>query len=185
MLIILILIGVLILANGFFAGEEMALVTARQTRLKILAEKGDQSAAKVLAIQEKPSDFLATVQVGITLVGTAASAIKGAEIVNRLSLSIARVQGLAPYADGIALTMVILAITYFTLVFGELVPKRLAMRNAENLARNFIAPLNFLSRLAYLPMRALSYSADKVLKLIDSDATIQPSTSLEEIKMLS
>ncbi|NIV09899.1 MAG: DUF21 domain-containing protein, partial [Aliifodinibius sp.] len=69
------MIGLLILVNGFFACTEMALVTARQTRLKILADKGDLPATKVLAVQEKPSDFLATVQIGITLVGTAASAV--------------------------------------------------------------------------------------------------------------
>ena len=103
MLIILILIGVLILANGFFAATEMALVTARRTRLKMLAEKGDQPATKVLAVQDRPSDFLATVQIGITLVGTAASAVGGAQIVHGLSPYVARIQVLAPYADLIAL----------------------------------------------------------------------------------
>lgn len=184
MLIILILIGLLILVNGFFACTEMALVTARGTRLKILADKGDQPATNVLAVQEKPSDFLATVQIGITLVATAASAVGGAQIVYALSPYIAQINGLAPYADEIALAVVILAITYFTLVFGELVPKRLAIENAENLARTFIGPIGLLSRLTYLPMRVLSFSADNVLKLIGSDATIHPSTSQEEIVLL-
>jgi putative hemolysin len=184
MLFFMILIGVLILANGFFAGTEMALVTARRTRLKMLAEKGDQQATKVLGAQEKPSDFLATVQIGITLVGTAASTVGGAQIVRGLSLYVARIQGLAPYADGIALAIVILTITYFTLVFGELVPKRLALKNAENMARTLIGPLSLLSRLTYLPMRALSFSADNVLKLIGRDAPTHPSTSQEEIELL-
>jgi putative hemolysin len=184
MLIILILIGLLILVNGFFACTEMALVTARRTRLKVLADKGDQPATKVLAVQEKPSDFLATVQIGITLVGTAASAVGGAQIAHALSPHIANIKGLAPYADEIALAIVILAITYFTLVFGELVPKRLAIENAEKLARIFIGPIGLLSHLAYLPMRVLSFSADNILKLIGSDAAIHPSTSQEEIVLL-
>ena len=184
MLIVLILIGLLILVNGFFASAEMALVTARRTRLKILADKGDQPATKVLAAQDNPSDFLATVQIGITLVATAASAVGGAQIVSALSPYIAQIEGLAPYADEIALTMVILAITYFTLVFGELVPKRLAIENAENLARTFIGPIGLLSRLTYLPMRALAFSADNVLKIISRDSTIHPSTSQEEIVLL-
>lgn len=184
MLIILILIGLLILVNGFFACTEMALVTARQTRLKILADKGDLQATKVLAVQEKPSDFLATVQIGITLVGTAASAVGGAQIVHAISPYIAYIKGLAPYADEIALAIVILVITYFTLVFGELVPKRFAIENAEKLARTFIGPIGLLSHLTYLPMRVLSFSADNILKLIGSNATKHPSTSQEEIVLL-
>ena len=182
--IIVILIGILILANGIFAGTEMAIVTARRSRLKMLAGKGDQPATKVLAAQDNPSDFLATVQIGITLVGTAASAIGGAQIARGLSPYVARIQVLAPYADLIALAIVVLTITYLTLVFGELVPKRLALQNAENMARTLISPLMLLSRFTYLPMRALSFSADTVLKLIGSAATAHPSTSPEEIELI-
>jgi putative hemolysin len=184
MFIDVVLIGILILANGFFAASEMALVTTRRTRLKMIEKAGDQRAAKVLAVQDNPGNFLAMVQIGITLVGTTAAAVGGAEAVRILSPFIASIQRLAPYAQEIALVIVVVVITYFTLVFGELVPKRLAMRNAENMALSFIGPLGLLSRLAHLPIRALSFSADAVLKLIGSAAAQYPSTSPEEIELL-
>ena len=184
MFIDVVLIGILILANGFFAAAEMALVTTRRTRLKMLVTAGDQRAAKVLAVQDNPGDFLAMVQIGITLVGTTAAAVGGAEAVQILSPLIANIQRLAPYAQEIALVIVVVVITYFTLVFGELVPKRLAMRNAENMALLFTGPLGLLSRLAHLPIRVLSFSADAVLKLLGSAATQYPSTSPEEIELL-
>jgi len=184
MIIVLVLIGVLILANGFFVAMEMALVTARRTRLEIKAKDGDHKATQVLAVQDQPGDFLATVQIGITLVGTAASAVGGAGIVQALSPSIARVQGLAHYSDSLALALVIIAIAYLTLVFGELVPKRLALRNAEDIAMAFTSPLRILSHLTHLPMRVLTFSTDIVLKLIGSTGTQHPSTSPEEIELL-
>ena len=185
MIIDMVLIGVLILINGFFAATEMALVTVRRTRLKTLANSGNQRAAKALVIQNKPGDFLATIQISITLVGTAASAVGGAGIVRILSPIIARIQRLAPYAEGIALALVIVAIVYFTLVFGELVPKRLALRNAENITLSLIGPIDILSRLIHLPMRVLSFSTETVLKFIGSVATQHPSTSPEEIELLA
>jgi putative hemolysin len=184
MITVLVLIGVLILANGFFVAMEMALVTARRTRLEIKAKDGDHKATQVLAVQDQPGDFLATVQIGITLVGTAASAVGGAGIVRGLSPFIARVSGLAPYSDSLALALVIITIAYLTLVFGELVPKRLALRNAEDIAMAFTSPLRILSHLTHLPMRVLTFSTDIVLKLIGSTGTQHPSTSPEEIELL-
>ena len=178
------LIGILILINGFFAATEMALVTVRKTRLKALAENGDQRASSALQTQNHPGDFFSTVQIGITLVGTAASAIGGAEIVRLLSPMIAQLPGMAPFAEGIALACVVIAIVYFTLVFGELVPKRLALRNAERIILALISPIDKISRLIHLPMRLLSFSTDTVLRLIGSAATQHPSTSPEEIELL-
>lgn len=180
----LLLISVLILLNGFFAASEMALLTVRKTRLKTLAENGDRRANSALRIQDNPGDFLSTVQIGITLVGTAASAIGGVGIVRFLAPQIARLPVLEPYAEGIALTGVVLLIAYFTLVFGELVPKQLALLNAEKMALTLSAPLNMLSRLTYLPMRILSGSTEFVLKLIGSKEQSIPSTSSEEIELL-
>ena len=185
MLSVMVFIGVLIIINGFFVAMEMALVTARRTRLEIMAEDGDDRANQVLAFQDQPGDFLATVQIGITLVGTAASAVGGAGLVQMLSPLIARVQELAPYSDSLALGLVIIAITFFTLVFGELVPKHLALRNPEAIAVAITTPLKILSRLTHLPMRMLSFSSDAVLKLIGSTNTQNPSTSSEEIELLA
>ncbi|MBT7989037.1 MAG: HlyC/CorC family transporter [Anaerolineae bacterium] len=181
----ILLISVLILLNGFFAAaEEMALLTVRKMRLKTLSENGDQRADMALHIQDNPGDFLSTVQIGITLVGTAASAIGGVGIVRFLAPQIARFPMLEPYAEGIALTGVILLIAYFTLVFGELVPKRLALLNAEKISLTLSAPLNILSRITYLPMRFLSGSTEWALKLIGAKEQRLPSTSPEEIEML-
>ena len=180
----ILLISVLILLNGFFAAAEMSLLTVRKTRLKTLAENGDRRASLALRIQDNPGDFLSTVQIGITLVGTAASAIGGVGIVHFLTPQIARIPMLEPYAEGIALTGVILLIAYFTLVFGELVPKRLALQNAEKIALSLSKPLDILSRLTYLPMRVLSSSTEWALKLIGAKEESIPSTSPEEIEML-
>jgi len=181
----IVLICVLILANGFFAAAEMALLTVRKTRLKTLAERGDRRASSALHIQNNPGDFLSTVQIGITLVGTAASAIGGVGIVRLLTPLIARFPLLAPYAEGIALTGVILLIAYFTLVIGELVPKRLAIQNAETLALSLSGSIGTLSRLTYLPMKILSFSTETVLKLIGGGQPDHPSTSPEEIELIA
>ncbi|MBT3322939.1 MAG: HlyC/CorC family transporter [Anaerolineae bacterium] len=178
------LISALILLNGFFAAAEMALLTVRKMRLKALSENGDQRADTALHIQDNPGDFLSTVQIGITLVGTAASAIGGVGIVRFLTPQIARIPKLAPYAEGIALTGVIILIAYFTLVVGELVPKRLALLNSEKIALNLSGPLSILSKIAYLPMRLLSGSTEAVLKLIGAEEQNIPSTSPEEIELL-
>jgi putative hemolysin len=179
------LIGFLILVNGFFAAAEMALVTVRKTRLKALAEGGDRRASSALHIRNNPGDFLSTVQIGITLVGTAASAIGGVGIVRLLAPIIARIPVLAPHAEGIALTGVIVLIAYFTLVFGELVPKRLAMQNAEKLVLSLIGPIGALSRLTYFPMKILSFSTGTILNLMGRGQPDHPSTSPEEIELLA
>ncbi|MBE9524493.1 MAG: HlyC/CorC family transporter [Chloroflexi bacterium] len=181
----IVLIFLLILANGFFAAAEMALLTVRKTRLKTLAESGDRRASSALHIQNNPGDFLSTVQIGITLVGTAASAIGGVGIVRLLTPLIARFSVLAPYAEGIALTGVIMLIAYFTLVIGELVPKRLAIRHAETLALALSGPIGTLARLTYLPMKILSFSTETVIKLIGGGQPDHPSTSPEEIELIA
>jgi len=184
MLIDIVVIGILISANGFFAAAEMALVTARKTRLKALANSGDQRAKKALAVQEKPGDYLAAVQIGVTLVGTAASALGGARIVDNLSPFIARYDVLGPYAESIVLGLVIIVLSYVTLVFGELAPKRLALRNADAVALALAGPLEIFSRLAKLPLRVLSFSTEAVLKLFGNATSQSPTTSPEEIELL-
>jgi putative hemolysin len=181
----IIIITVLILANGFFAAAEMALLTVRKTRLKALAESGDRQASSALHIRNNPGDFLSTVQIGITLVGTAASAIGGVGIVRLITPLIARFPLLAPYAEGIALAGVIMLIAYFTLVIGELVPKRLAIQHAEKLSLSLSGPFGILSRLTYLPMKILSFSTETVLNLVDRGQPDHPSTSPEEIELIA
>ena len=179
-----LLIGLLILINGFFAALEMALVTSRRPRLQAMAKSGRTGARDVLKVKEHPGNYLATVQVGISLVGTFASAVGGAAAVPVLADLISTIPSLAALANQLALTLIVLIITYFSLVFGELVPKQLALRNPENLASSFIRPISGLARIAAIPIRILSFSTDFVLRVFAPTRKQSPTTSSEEIELL-
>jgi putative hemolysin len=175
---------ILILANGFFAASEIAVVSAREARLQTQADGGNKNAAKALKLHRKPGVFLATVQVGITLVGTLASAVGGVEAARWLAPQFAKIAWLAPYAEQLALALVVLIIAYGSLLLGELVPKRLAIRNPERLAMSVAGFFEFLSRIAAWPVRFLLFSADLVLRLFGDPDPDQESTSPEEVEFL-
>ena len=179
----LLLIFILILLNGFFAASEIAVVSAREARLQTRAEAGEVRAARALRLQRKPSEFLATVQVGITLVATLASAVGGVEAARRIAPLLAQVPLLAPYAEQIALAVVVLAISYATLLLGELVPKRLAIRQPEQLAMSVAGFFEVMARIAAWPIRFLLFSADLVMRLWRDDPG-DDSISSEEIEVL-
>ncbi|MCW5877995.1 MAG: HlyC/CorC family transporter [Anaerolineales bacterium] len=179
-----LLIIVLVLINGFFAALELALVTSRKHRLRSMADEGKSAATDVLQIKEKPGHYLATVQVGITLVGHLAAAFGGQSAAPDIAEAFGQVPLLAPYANQLALLTIVLAITYLSLVFGELVPKQLALRNPEALSVALARPVKWLSRIAALPIRFLSFSADLILGLLGPQAEGGPSTSAEEIELL-
>ena len=179
-----LLIFLLILINGFFSAMEMALVTSRRHRLRNLQKRGKKAAQDVLQVKEKPGHYLATVQVGITLVGSLASAVGGLSAAPVIAQWLAQIPLLAPYASQLALLVVVIMITYFSLVFGELVPKQLALRNPEGLALALVRPVRFLARIAALPIRFLSFSTELVVGLLGPGAERGPSTSSEEIELL-
>ena len=179
-----ILICVLILINGFFAAMEMAVVTSRRPRLQRMDEEGKSGAGEVLKVKERPGNYLATVQVGISLVGTLASAVGGAAAVPVVAEAISSIPRLAPIADQLALILIVLIITYMSLVFGELVPKQLALRNPESLASSLIRPISWLAKIAALPIRILSLSTDFVLRVFAPARGQSPSTSSEEIELM-
>ena len=178
------LIAVLILVNGFFAAVEMALVTSRRHRLRSLLKQGKKSAQDVLQVKEKPGHYLATVQVGITLVSTLASAFGGLTAGPFLANWLRQFELLAPYANQIALVLIVITITYLSLVFGELVPKQLALRNPERLSVALVRPIQLLGRIASLPIRFLSFSAELIMGLLGPVSKRGPSTSSEEIELL-
>ena len=180
----LFLIVILILVNGFFAAVEIALVTSRRHRLRGLLKQGKRSAQEVLQVKEKPGHYLATVQVGITLVSTLASAFGGLTAGPFLADWLRQFRLLAPYADQIALLLIVVFITYLSLVFGELVPKQLALRNPERLSMALVRPVQWLGKIAALPIRFLSFSADLIMGLLGPAAKSGPSTSSEEIELL-
>ena len=138
----------LALFNGLLSMSEIAIVSARKVRLRQRAEDGDRGARAALELAGEPGRFLSTVQIGITLVGIVAGVFGGATLADRLSLLLARWPPLGPHADTVAVALVVLAITYLTLVLGELVPKQVAMSAPETIAAFMARPLDLLSRIA-------------------------------------
>jgi putative hemolysin len=181
----LAIIFVLILANGFFAGAEIAVVAVRKTRLRELADAGSSAAKTVLALRNRPERFLATVQVGITVVSAAAAAYGGASIAARLHPLLAELGLPAPYALDLALGVVIIGVSYFSIVLGELVPKSLALRSAERYALLVGDLLKGLSWLATPVVWFLTTSSNLVLKPFGDQTTFTEARhSAEELQQL-
>jgi putative hemolysin len=179
----IIIIFLLILLNGFFSMSEIAVVTARKGRLQQVAGE-DRGAKAALELADSPSRFLSTVQVGITLVGIFTGAFGGATLAREIALLLDRVVWLRPYSPAISVGIVVLVTTYFLLVLGELVPKRLAMINAERIA-SFIAPFMMrLSEIARPAVYILTRSTEAVVRLLG----IKPNSDLpvteEEVRLM-
>jgi len=157
---------ILILVNGFLSGSEIALISARKSRLDMLAKEGNQSAAIAGRLKEDSERFLATVQIGITVVGTLASAIGGVAAIEVLKPAIVAIP-LWPfqrYGELISIALVATAIIFATLVFGELVPKSLGIRNAERLACLAARPIDFLSRVSFVLVKLLTKTSNLVVR---------------------
>ncbi len=177
----IILIIALTLANGFFSGSEIAIVSARRNRLEALANEGNQAAKQALNLAENPDRFLATVQIGITLIGTFSAAFGGARIGSVLTSWFQTIPFLEPYAEGVALALVVVFITYLSLVVGELVPKRLALLDAERLAV-FAAPaMTILALIARPLVWLLTVSVNLVFRLLRRPVTDDRQVTEEDI----
>ena len=138
-------IVLLVLLNGFFAMSETALVSSRKARLRQRAEQDQEGARTALELTDSPNRFLSTVQIGISLIGVLAGAFGGATLAEPLARALRAVPVLAPYAGPIAFSVVVVAITYLSLILGELVPKRLALNGAESVAARVAGPMRLLS----------------------------------------
>ncbi|MEH2107372.1 hemolysin family protein [Nostoc sp.] len=180
----ILIILVLIIANGVFSMSEMAIVSARKVRLQQLANQGDVKAKAALKLAESPNHFLSTVQVGISLIGILTGAFGGATIANRLAIYVKRVPLLAPYSEPVSFGIVVLLITYFSLIVGELVPKRLALNNPERIASIVAIPMQALAAIASPVVFLLSASTDLILRLMGITASTEPQVTEEEIKIL-
>jgi len=165
-LVELVLIVLLIVTNGVFAAAEIAVVSARKGRLEQAAERGHRGAAVALELAENPNHFLSTVQVGITLIGTLAAAFGGARLAGVFADGLGTIPALAPYAQSIALALVVVLISYVSLIIGELVPKRLALQNAEAIAIHLAPFMRFLGQLTGPIVRFLTFSSELVLRLL-------------------
>lgn len=174
----------LLLANGLFAMSEIAVVSARKARLRQRAEAGNSRARAALELAENPNRFLATVQVGITLVGTLAAAFGGARVAGSLAGVLAQVPWLEPYAQPLSFGLVVAAITLASLIIGELVPKRLGLANPEGIAAFIAGPLGALSRIVSPLVTLLGWGTDAVLKLFRIEAKPVVEVTEEEVGLL-
>lgn len=179
-----LLILVLILLNGIFAMSEIAVVSSRRTRLQLRADKGSAGARRALELLDHPTRFLSTVQVGITLVGVFAGAYGGARIAGQLSVYLGQIEPIAAYSSQIALAIVVIVITYLSLVLGELVPKQIALSHPERIAAVIAAPMDRLSVLAAPIVKVLSFSTELVLRLLRVRKSQEPPVTEEEVAAL-
>ncbi|MCC6629855.1 MAG: HlyC/CorC family transporter [Chloroflexi bacterium] len=183
MLTDLILILVLVIVNAFFAAAEIALVSARRVRLRQLADDGHRAARVVLRLVETPARFLSTIQIGITLAGFFASAVGALSLVAALTSVLSSLAFLPPaWAGGLAVVIVTIAISFISLIFGELVPKTLAVQAADTVALRVAQPVLWLSRLAAPIVSLLTGTTNLILRLVGSQRRAQfPSVSEDEL----
>lgn len=177
-------IGFLIILNGFFAGAEIAVVTASRARALAAAEAGDGRARVLLALKGDPDRFLATVQIGVTVVGTLASAVGGAAAVERIEPLFATLIGPA-FAEPAAVGTVVVVIAYVSLVAGELVPKSLAVRRADAIALRIARPIDWLSRATRPVITFLTASGRMLLRLVGHSADARsPFHTLDDLRAM-
>jgi putative hemolysin len=180
----IIIILLLIVLNGLFSMSELALVSVRRARLAVLERKGVAGAATARALSEDPQRFLPTVQVGITLVGILAGVFGGARIAAHLTAWFVGIPYVGRFADDIALALVVIIITYLTLVIGELVPKQIALRGPEQIAALVARPLATLSRVSGPIVWVLGQSSALVLRLLGAGRAARPTVTEEELRAL-
>lgn len=179
-----LIVLLLIVANGLFALSEAAVVASRKARLQQRAQEGDSNAQIALALAEDPSRFLSTVQIGITLIGIFAGAFGGATLAAGVARYIAPLPVIGAYADTVSLSLVVLLITYLSLIVGELAPKRIALQNPEQIAMRVAKPMHRLSVLTSPIVSLLGWSTDWLLRLMGVEASTEPAVTEEEIKVM-
>jgi putative hemolysin len=180
----ILIVLLLVMANGIFSGSEIAVVSARKIRLEQMSDQGNRKARAALRLANAPNTFLATVQIGITLIGILSGAVGGATIAQRLRPVFEGVPALQPYSEGISVAVVVTAITYLSLVIGELLPKRIALNNPEQIACTVAGPMRLLSRATAPLVHVLGISTEALLKLLGVQASDEPDITEEEIKVM-
>ncbi len=180
---ILTIIG-LIIFNGLLAMSEIAMVSARKSRLETEAQKGNKAAQRALKLANQPDRFLSTVQIGITLIGILTGLYSGQTLAGDLSMWIEKIEFLKPHALLISKTLVVVTVTYLTLIFGELVPKRIGMVAAEKIAKLIATPMDLLSRATHPFVWLLSVSTSSIMQLLKLNKSNQNKITEEEIKAI-
>ncbi|MBE3038673.1 MAG: HlyC/CorC family transporter [Chloroflexi bacterium] len=177
----LLVIALLLFLNGILAMSETALLSVRKARLQHRVNEGDPRAQTALQLIEHPNRFLSTIQIGITLIDVLVGAIGGAAVATFLGGLISKVPALESYSDVISLFFVVIVITYFSIVFGELVPKRIAIQNAERVASVVAGPMLLISKIVSPFVHVLSGSTDLLLHLLRVKHTDEPPVTEEEL----
>lgn len=180
----ILIILLLVFLNGIFSLSEMSVVSSRRVRLQQRANEGDAGAFNALQLSENPNNFLSTIQIGITLIGILSGAVGGVGISKLLAEWIDDIPILEPYATTIGIALVVLVITFLTLILGELVPKRLALHSPERIAAAIAAPMSILSRIFSPLVRVMSFTTDLVLRIMGVKPNLEPPITEEEIQVL-
>jgi putative hemolysin len=173
----------LILLNGLFSMAEIALISARKARLELKANRGDERARKALDLANNPDTFLSTVQIGITLIGILTGIFSGENLKGGIHRFFAEIPFLAPYSGGIATAVVVILLTYFSLVIGELLPKRIGMSNPEGIAKLVATPMSYVSFITY-PFIWLLTKSTNLIVTIFKIKPVENNVTEEEIKAI-
>lgn len=181
----ILIIALLIFLNAIFAMSEMAVVTSRKSSLKQKMQAGDKKAKAALELANNPNRFLSTIQIGITLIAILSGAFAGDAIVDPLSDYFSQFQMLDKYSEFMALLVVVSSITFFSILFGELVPKRIALKYPERISMLIAIPMKTLSKIVAPIVLILTYSTDMVLKILRMNSKgSENMINREEIKIL-
>jgi putative hemolysin len=174
----------LIFLNALFVMTEMALVSVRKGKLEALKNKGSVKAATALKLAENPDKFLSTVQVGITLISILTGLYSGEKFSRNLQPSIEKITFLQPYAEGVSTSIVVIIVTFLSIIFGELIPKRIALLRAQQIALFVAVPTNFLSKLAYPIVGLLAIISNLIFRVLKIKTHSDSAVTEEEIKAM-
>jgi len=180
----ILIIFILLVANGLFSGSEIAIVSARKVRLEQLANQNNKKAKEALKLANSPNNFLSAVQFGITLIGILSGTVGGATLVERLQRFFDTVPVVKPYSQTLSIVIVVSLITYFSLIIGELVPKRIALNSPETIASNVAKPMRLLTKMTSPLVYLLSASTDGILKILGIKINEEQTVTAEEIQGL-
>lgn len=180
----ILIILFLIILNGVFSMSEIALISARKNRLETAAKKGNANAKAALDLANSPNEFLSTVQIGITLIGILTGIYSGDKITTDVQNFVASFEALKPYANSIAVGIVVVTLTFFSLVLGELLPKRIGLNYPESIAKAVAVPMKIVSKVTMPFIWLLTTSTEFLLKVLQIKPTADGKVTEEEIKAI-
>lgn len=178
------ILGFLILLNGLFSMSEIALVSARKARLEGQADRGDKKAKLALEMSSHPETFLSAVQIGITLISIVTGVYSGEKFSKDLQPVIERVEMFKPYAEGISTALIVVVVTFVSIIFGELIPKRIGLLRSEKIAKNAAGPMRFFARLFYPVVWLLNKTSNLFFRIFNIRRMKEDAVTEEEIKTL-